>query len=156
MPVGWRVVQTKYASASFSGEGARRDGGRWNRPGVPVVYLADSLPLAVLEILVRLQRAGILLGFSKARAEIPDRAVETIDRKGLPDGWRASPRPEAIVAIGERWIREARSAVLAVPSALLPSETIFVLNPEHRDFGRVRVGPIEPLDLDPRLFRPTV
>jgi len=156
MPVGWRIFRTEYSSDSLSGEGARRDGGRWNRPGVPVVYLADSLPLAVLEILVRLQHVGILSGFSQARVEIPDRAVETIDRKDLPEDWRTSPRPEAVAAIGERWVREARTAVLAVPSALLPSEKNFVMNPAHRDFGRVRVGPIEPLDLDPRLLRPPI
>ena len=118
--------------------------------------MADSLPLAVLEILVRLQHVGILSGFSQARVEIPDRAVETIDRKDLPQNWRTSPRPEAVVAIGERWVREARTAVLAVPSALLPSEKNFVMNPAHRDFGRVRVGPVEPLDLDPRLLRPPI
>jgi len=156
MPVGWRIFRTKYSSTSLSGDGALRDGGRWNRPGVPVVYLADSLPLAVLEIWVRLQHVGILSGFSRARVEIPDRAVETIDRKDLPQDWRTSPRPEAVVAIGERWVREARTAVLAVPSALLPSEKNFVINPAHRDFGRVRVGPIEPLDLDPRLLRPSI
>ncbi len=156
MPVGWRIFRTKYSSASLSGDGARRDGGRWNRTGVPVVYLADSLPLAVLEILVRLQHVGLLSGFSQARVDIPDRAVETIDRKDLPQNWRTSPRPEALVAIGERWVREARTAVLAVPSALLPSDKNFVMNPAHRDFGRVRVGPIEPLDLDPRLLRPSI
>ena len=118
--------------------------------------MADSLPLAVLEILVRLQHVGTLSGFSQARVEIPDRAVETIDRKDLPEDWRTSPRPEAVVAIGERWVREARTAVLAVPSALLPSEKNFVMNPAHRDFGRVRVGPIEPLDVDPRLLRPSI
>ena len=125
-------------------------------PFGPVVYLADSLPLAVLEILVRLQHVGLLSGFSQARVDIPDRAVETIDRKDLPQNWRTSPRPEALVAIGERWVREARTAVLAVPSALLPSDKNFVMNPAHRDFGRVRVGPIEPLDLDPRLLRPSI
>ena len=110
----------------------------------------------MLEILVRLQHVGLLSGFSQARVDIPDRAVETIDRKDLPQDWRTSPRPEAVVAIGERWVREARTAVLAVPSALLPSEKNFVMNPAHRDFGRVRVGPIEPLDLDPRLLRPSI
>lgn len=156
MPVGWRIFRTKYSAASLSGEGARRDGGRWNRPGVPVVYLADSLPLAVLELLVRVQHVGVLGGFSTARVEIPDRVVETIDRTDLPDGWRKSPRPEAVVAIGERWVREARTAVLQVPSALLPSEKNFVMNPAHRDFSKLRAGPIEPLDLDPRLLRPSI
>ena len=71
----------------------------------------------------------------------------------LVEGWRRTPAAAALQAIGRDWIEAAETAVLRVPSAIVPSESNFVLNPLHADFSRLAVHPPEPFDVDVRLFR---
>ena len=53
MPTLWRITTARFAATAFSGEGARRYGGRWNPPGCEVVYTAQSPALALLELMVQ-------------------------------------------------------------------------------------------------------
>lgn len=69
----------------------------------------------------------------------------------LPSDWRRTPAPPALADLGTAWLRAARTAVLAVPSAVVPLETNHILNPSHPDFRRIVIGRAEPFDLDPRL-----
>ncbi len=110
-------------------------GGRWNFPGVPVIYAAGSLALAMLERLVqRRDLAGTLL----VAAEAPDDlAVEYLTDP--PPGWRELGSPEA-AALGTAWLRSARTALLGVPSAVVPRENNFLVNPAHADAGPHRGG----------------
>ncbi len=57
MTAVWRIVKKSRAGEAFSGEGARRYGGRWNHRGTAVVYVADSLSLAALELFVHIGSA---------------------------------------------------------------------------------------------------
>lgn len=151
MPRAFRLVKRKHAAHSFDGEGARLFGGRWNRPGVAVVYASESLSLAALELLVHLERGALLAHYVMCRVEFPESAVEELLAKRLPAHWRVSPAPPALQEIGTRWARARRSAVLRVPSAVIPLESNFLLNPDHPSFSRfVRVGP-ERFDFDSRL-----
>jgi RES domain-containing protein len=54
--------------------------------------------------------------------------------------------------IGDRWIQEGRSAALALPSAISPADTNFLLNPDHRDFKRIRIASPIDFEFDPRLL----
>ena len=63
MVSAWRIVKQKHKRSALSGEGARRFGGRWNSPGVSVVYLAQSQALAALEMLVHLDAAELLRSY---------------------------------------------------------------------------------------------
>jgi len=72
---------------------------------------------------------------------------------GLPANWRRYPPPEALAELGTRWARDLKSPVLAVPSAVIPQELNYVLNPVHPDFKRIRVGNPEAFRFDPRLRR---
>ncbi|CAN5515964.1 RES family NAD+ phosphorylase [soil metagenome] len=142
MPSGWRI--DKPGREAFSGEGARRFGGRWNSPGVAVVYLSEHQSLAALEIFVHLQP---LLPHEKYLAyfvEWDDAQMETLSQKKLPPDWRASPPGPATMHLGDQWIHHQRSLVLAVPSVILPSERNFLLNPTHPNFrGLRRHKPVE-------------
>lgn len=71
----------------------------------------------------------------------------------VPHGWRAYPSPQACVDLGTRWMTAATTAVLAVPSAIVPSELNYLLNPLHPNFRKIRVGRPEPFSLDPRLWK---
>jgi RES domain-containing protein len=151
MPTGWRIVKTARLATAFDGEGARLHGGRWNSPGTALVYTAQSQALAALELLVHLQSSQLLVSYSSLSARFGDSAIEVLDPARLPRGWRQFPAPVALQQIGDRWAAERRSPVLQVPSALVPDELNFLLNPAHPDFGRIRLGAPIPFEFDPRL-----
>jgi RES domain-containing protein len=132
----------------WDGTGASLHGGRWNPPGMPVIYAAGSLALAMLERLVQRRELG---GTLVVEAESPDDIPWADLLQAPPLGWRALGSPEAVAA-GEAWLREGRTALLRVPSALVPREPNWVINVRHPDARRIEAGAAEPLEWDPRLF----
>jgi RES domain-containing protein len=149
----WRMVKRKYASDAFSGEGSRRNGGRWNSPGTPVVYTAENASLAVLEILVQPQVSGLLPDFVLFRVEFEQDLVETLDDGALPSDWRAYPAPAGLRAIGDAWLADSRSVALSVPSAIVPLERLYLLNPLHSDFPQISIGEQQLFPMDARLMK---
>ncbi len=147
----WRIVKRKYAKTAFLGEGARIFGGRWNSPGFPVVYTAESQSLATLEILVHLESFDLLRRYVVAKVEIDESLISELDSSRLPRGWRADPSPAKNRAIGDNWLKSGASAVLQAPSAIIPAERTFLLNPRHRDFSRLRFGTFSAFRFDSRL-----
>lgn len=144
MPVCWRIVTARFAASAFSGEGARLYGGRWNPKGVPLVYTAESQALAVLEMLV--QDEPLRASYVLIPAYLPDDlAIARITGDELPPDWRSLGKREALQRLGADWFQLGSTAVLAVPSAVIPAETNYLLNPTHRDFARVQIG--EPVEL---------
>lgn len=86
-------------------------------------------------------------------AEIPEEVqIERVDTKTLPENWRESPAPKALASIGDVWFREERTAVLRVPSVIVPSEDNYLLNPLHEDFLKIRIHPYVPFVFDQRLL----
>jgi RES domain-containing protein len=152
MVTAWRIVATRLASGAFSGEGARRDGGRWNSPGVRMVYTAGTISLALLEILVHLNTGDPIPLYSRCSVRFDDSLVIALDLKQLPRNWRQSPTPAAARAVGDQWIASARSAVLKVPSAVVEEESNYLINPAHADFKLIEIGQFQPIRLDPRLL----
>jgi RES domain-containing protein len=149
---GWRITQSRYADEAFSGEGARRYGGRWNGRGTAVAYAAGSRSLALLEVLVHLDSTALLRRYVLVPVHFDAAHVERIPRAELPADWRAHPAPASTQALGDAFIEAARTPVLQVPSVIVPAEPNYVLNPRHPDFGAVDIGAPEPLDVDGRLF----
>ncbi len=144
MPRAWRIVKQRHAERAFDGEGARVYGGRWNSPGVPAVYASESRALATLEVLAGLQSNSPLPGYILIPAEFDDSIVAAIELDEVPSDWRRSPPTSSTQRIGDDWIARGDSAVLRVPSVLVPKESNFVLNPRHPDFSLVRIGKPEP------------
>jgi RES domain-containing protein len=149
--VGWRIVKEKHAKTAFSGEGARIFEGRWNSGGVRMVYCSEHLSLAALEILVHTQPVTIRDKFRVFRVSWDEKMMTTIDLKKLPKGWNAQPPGLISKKIGDEWVRSGSSVVLGVPSVVVPSERTFLLNPKHRDFGKIKIKDTGSFYLDPRL-----
>ena len=149
--VGWRIVKEKHAKTAFSGEGARIFEGRWNSGGVRMVYCSEHLSLAALEILVHTQPVMIRDKFRVFRVAWDEKMTTTIDLKKLPKGWNAQPPSLISKNIGDQWVQSGRSAVLVVPSAIVPLEKTFLLNPKHRDFGEIKIKDSGSFVLDQRL-----
>lgn len=120
---------------------------------MPAVYTAAHLSLAVLEVLVHVPAGEDLPADLVAiPADVPDDLrPEDVGVEALPPDWRRTPAPIALADRGTAWLTAARTAMLAVPSAVVPRETNYILNPAHPDFRRIIVGRAEPFDLDPRL-----
>ena len=149
----WRVVKSKHASHAFDGEGSRLYGSRWNSPGVKIVHVSETLSLAILEIIAHLQSSAPLPQYVVFTVEFDNSLVDRVEISELPADWRASPPPSAVQQIGDLWVRRASSAVLEVPSALIPHERNYLLNPSHPAFTRVVISAHSPFDVDSRVFR---
>ncbi|HRP24404.1 MAG TPA: RES family NAD+ phosphorylase [Thauera sp.] len=148
----WRITTARFAASAFTGEGARLYGGRWNPKGHAVIYTAESQSLALLEMLV--QDEPLRARYVLIPAQLPaDLAVSQIEASALPADWRKLGTRDALQAIGSTWLAEGTSAVLAVPSAVVPAERNYLLNPRHPDFARVILGEPKALDVDVRLLR---
>ena len=150
MTCAWRIIKAKHLAGAFSGEGAAKFGGRWNSKGVAVVYTSGSKALAALESLVHLN-PPVMFRYIAIRVEFDEGLVEHVRAEDLSIGWNGSPPSRASQWVGDSWVREARSAVLSVPSVLVSGEPNYLLNPYHADFGRVRIGSGEDFAFDPRL-----
>ena len=148
-----RILRKRYAKAPFDGEGACRHGGRWSSPGVRLAYPSEHLSLAIIEYFVHIDRDDPPPDLVVATADVPD-DVSRVDvaPARLPATWRQTPAPAELAAIGDRFARARRAAILVVPSALVPDEFNWLLNPEHPDFRRLRIHPAEPFSYDARFF----
>lgn len=156
MTVIWRLVKRRHADVAdaFDGEGARRYGGRWNLPGTRMVYAAQSLSLAALEQFVHLGPEDNHIRFVSFRVEIPDDLrMDELKPDKLPANWRMEPPQDSTQDIGTRWARSNGSAVLRVPSVIIPAEYNFALNPAHPDLGRIRIGEPKLFSFDPRMWK---
>lgn len=149
MKVAWRIVKEKHAATAFSGEGARLYGGRWNSAGTSVVYTSGSQALAALESLVHLN-PPVLFKYVAIAAEFDDALIEKATL--LPADWTEEPPPPSTKSIGDLWVKGARSAVLQLPSVIIPGEPNYLLNPAHPDFRKITFGKPQPFAFDPRLL----
>jgi RES domain-containing protein len=154
MRTAFRLVKERHAREAFDGEGARRFGGRWNHKGARIVCLCGSLALAALEQFIHLGREGLSLSFVYFEVLIPDGvSLSTIDRKDLPGNWRSEPSSHTTMDIGTGWIRSGGSALLQVPSAVIPIEFNYLLNTVHREMKLIKIGRPVPFAFDPRLWK---
>lgn len=148
----WRICKAEHARTAFTGEGAILYAGRWHHAGTPVVYCSESRALAALEQLVHLHRSQLPPRFICFGVESPpDLGVPDVEPDALPADWRQQPGPLELRDIGTRWAKAQESVLLRVPSAVVPEEHNFLLNPRHPDFGRLDIGDPEPFELDERL-----
>lgn len=150
----WRLIAERHSASAFDGEGARLYGGRWNHPGVPVVYTSATLSLAALELLLHLNLECAPEDRVAIAAGIPaDFEIQEGTAEALPAAWRSYPAPEALKDLGTAWARESRSPVLRVPSVVIPEDSNYLLNPHHPDFSRIEIREPTPFSFDRRLWR---
>ena len=153
MTRGCRIVKTRFSADAFNGEGARLYGGRWNNPGIKMIYTAGSIALATLELLVHLDSTAALPSYSICSVDFDEALIEVLDPAGLPSNWHQSPPPLGLQIIGDNWISRRSSVVLHVPSAIVGDENNYLINPNHKDFAKLVLGGMKPFKLDSRLLR---
>ncbi|HEY7894883.1 MAG TPA: RES family NAD+ phosphorylase [Gemmatimonadaceae bacterium] len=148
----WRLIKTRYASTAFDGEGARRNGARWNSRGTRAAYASSNPALAILEVLVHMTSGGRFLGYSLIAATLDDAFIETRATSSLPKDWHAWPVPPHVQAIGDAWIQSRSAVAIRLPSAVVPADHNILINPDHPEFKRLHIHSVEPFEFDPRLL----
>jgi RES domain-containing protein len=138
-------------AAAFDGQGAAENPGRWNLPGIAVVYTAESRSLALLEVLVHAEDTRLLsaVRWVTIPVDIDEQLIEIA--KHLPENWRELPAPPSTRDFGSQWVIQARSPVLRVPSIVVDGEFNYILNPRHADFRQSKIGAPVSFSFDPRL-----
>lgn len=149
----YRLCKKAYAN-DLTGRGAETTGGRWNSKGTAVVYTSASRALCTVEIVVHVPAGIIPKDFYLVSISIPDNTrILTLDPKDLPDNWTKNPPPVSTQKIGNTFIANHEALVLKVPSAIIPDEWNYLINPAHKDFKKVKITAIEPFSFDARLFK---
>jgi RES domain-containing protein len=148
----WRIARA--AHAAFDGEGVRLYGSRWTPRGTAAVFTSATLSLAALERFVHTDPDLEPDDLVAIRVDLDSElAIEVVSTADLPPDWRTYPPPPGLVLIGERWLKQGRTAVLSVPSVVIPRERNFIINPSHVDFKWIQVGRSEAFSFDPRMWR---
>ena len=149
----WRLVRAARADDAFTGEGARLYGGRWNPAGTRATYVSATRSLAALEVLVHQAERVPSGSFLFFEVRFPESLVTKVSEKALPASWRTFPPQKATVEIGGAWIAAHASAVLEVPSILIPQESNFVLNFEHPRAAEIEIRKPQLFSFDPRYLK---
>lgn len=163
----WRIIKSHRAEqfsiingidlpTAFDGVGASLYPGRWNSKPTPMVYSAGSQSLATLEILVHLEDSTLLDSYSIFPVEFDDKfllPVATLHgaKSILSKDWQTNPPNVDTRLLGDKWIKEKTSLVLAVPSAVIPNEFNYLINPYHPDMGEMSIGEAQVFPFDARL-----
>ena len=149
----WRICKSRFAGEAFSGLGARRFGGRWNSPGVPMVYASSSLGLAAMELFVHLEPGQAPDDLVYLSAELPNGEPRMrFELSQLPPEWWTDEF-EPLRDLGDRWIREKSSLAIEVPSAALRMEWNVLVNPLHPAIAGIEVEEPQSFQFDARMFR---
>jgi RES domain-containing protein len=153
----WRIAaETRsYPAIDLSGKGAAKSPGRWNSETEAVVYSAPTMAMAVLETAAHIDDDGLPLNRYVIEIEVPAavwQARITLPVSALPPQWDAIPAGMASAAVGSRWLADQRSAILLVPSVIVPEEFAALINPAHPDAATIAATVVRRFDYN-RLFR---
>ena len=153
MLTGWRIVPEDRTANAFDGEGARLYGGRWNSSGVALIYASEHKSLAVLETRVHVDATSKIKRYHCFAFHFDAALLESFPVRRLPNDWREEPPPPSTQQIGDAWVKAGRSAVLAVPSIIVPDERNYLLNPAHPDFTKIKIDAPTSFVFDQRLLK---
>ena len=132
----YRLVKTKHKNSAFDGQGAKLYGGRWNSKGTPVIYLASSVSLAMLEIMVHLNEYRLLQHYSLFKLTLATDNITRLSPGKLPKNWNAFPAPFETANIGDQWLTKGKTLTLCVPSVVITRESNYLLNTKHPSFKK--------------------
>jgi RES domain-containing protein len=144
----YRIALAKYSGKLIaSGRAAR-----WNPNDVAVIYTASSRSLACLENVVHRNQLGRTMAFNIMTIKVPDDiSIQHVKTADLPAGWQDFNHMKFTQDIGEKWIAENKTAVLAVPSSIIDEEVNYLINPHHDDFKKIKLVNTSPFVFDHRI-----
>ncbi|MFC3416469.1 RES family NAD+ phosphorylase [Algoriphagus hitonicola] len=148
----FRLIRRKYG-IELSGKGAALSGNRWNSKGTELIYCADSRALAMAEVAVHLSLTILPKDYVMVEIDIPDHiSVASVSTDVLPIEWSSFPHLLDTQQIGDDFVSERKNCVLKVPSAVVPGDFNFLINPYHPDFMAIRIVGQKDFPFDSRIF----
>ena len=149
----FRLIRKKYG-IELSGKGAALSGNRWNSKGTELIYCADSRALAMAEVAVHLSLSILPNDYVMVEIDIPSyTSIATLSKEDSPVHWSSFPHILDTQQIGDVFVAERKNCVLKVPSAVVPGDFNFLINPHHPDFSAIRIIGQEDFPFDSRLFQ---
>lgn len=149
----FRLSKRKY-SGELSGKGAAKSGNRWNSKGPEIIYTAESRALAMAEVAVHLTLATLPSDYVMIEIDVPDKiAIKTLNTDSLNEDWNNHPPTTLTQKIGDDFINSMGSCLLEVPSAVVPGDSNYLINPYHPDFIKIKIDNISNFPFDKRIFK---
>ena len=149
----YRIEREKYLKTTLQGAGASMSKGyRWNSYSTKLVYTAESRALAILEVSVHLDLSEDLPADRFCvEIEIPDTIkILEVKLEDLPDDWDNKPPTITTQTIGDDFVNYNESAILKVPSSIVPQEYNYLINPFHIDASKIKITNISAMIFDVR------
>jgi len=126
--------------------------GRWNSKGKFVIYSAASIALACLENVVHRSGEGLAANFKVITIHIPDKLkIKKVSVDELPIDWHMIENCVITQRMGNLWLEKSETAILKIPSAIIPLETNYLINPFHPDFKKIKIKNVDDFIFDPRI-----
>jgi len=148
----YRLAHFKYRN-DLSGKGAELAGGRWNSKGLALLYTGENIALCAAEVAVHIP-FGIMPDYYVLQfIQLPKTKIETIKTNTLPKDWMKIPYLSETKTIGDGFVKKEKSLVLKVPSAVIPYEFNYLINPNHSKFKSIELLETKPFEFDTRLFK---
>ena len=148
----FRLHRKKY-KVELSGKGASKIGARWNSKGTEIVYTAENRALAMAEVVVHLSLATMPKDFMMLEINIPDDVkIKTIKNNDLPLKWNVFPFHTNTQKIGDEFIQENKYCCIKIPSVVVKGEFNILINPNHKDFKKIKIVNSTDFIFDSRLF----
>jgi RES domain-containing protein len=148
----YRISKCEYIS-DLEGTGAARYPGRWNSKGVYILYTAATPSLALLESVVHISNIAVS-SYCMICLSVSEDKIKTIASTDLPANWFMNPPPDVLKKTGDLFIKENKFLALRIPSAIMPEENNYLLNPAHEDFKKITTVYIRTIPIDERFLKP--
>ena len=139
-------------SRDLSGTGAKLFGGRWNEKGTPCIYTSSTRALAICEFVAHQTLETVPNKLELVTLEIPTNSLIDLSIESLPSNWKDSPAPFKLKSLGNNLLINLECLIIKVPSAIVPEEFNYILNPLHDDFSKIRIVDKRHYSLDKRLL----
>lgn len=149
----YRLSREQFATP-LTGIGAALYGARWNPVGIELIYTAQNRSLAMAEVAVHLTLATLPSDYVMMTINIPDEVpIKKIEAKDLPEDWQSFPHPIATQVVGKNFVMENKFCALLIPSVVTQGDYNILINPNHKDFNKIKVIKIEKFPFDKRIFK---
>ena len=149
----FRLSRAKFAS-SLSGKGAALKGARWNSIGVELIYTASNRSLAMAEVAVHFTLATLPDDYMMITISVPDDLpTKDVSETELPADWKEFPHPVSTQRFGDDFVAENKFCLLKIPSVVTKGDFNLLINPNHKDFGKIKIAEIEKFPFDKRIFK---
>ncbi|MBS1749945.1 MAG: RES family NAD+ phosphorylase [Bacteroidetes bacterium] len=147
----YRISKCQYIN-DLKGTGAASYAGRWHSKGTYILYTALTASLALLESVVHI--SGIpLIDYCMISLKIPDENIIVMNITGLPSYWSEHPAHSSLGIIGDKFVKENKYLAMKIPSAIMPEDYNVLINPNHKDFEKVKVNYTRKVPIDNRFFK---